>query len=277
MIAAAAMPQVARERELEPAADRVAVERRERRIRIGLDRVDRRGERMRDELLRLVGEHRLGKVADVVAGGEDAVLAGDRSRSARRAGQRLRERVEDRWSSAPRLPGLEIVSRATPGAGSSTSSRLSRRPRLSVEDNERVALGDGLTLLAPGSPSPRRDPRPRPASPSSSTRGSRPCRPPATESPTATSIFQTVPVMWASTSDNVRFPLLDGSQSVHGSDRPHATARRPPSPHRAVRLCSSQARRATCPGRVIGLQLTDSCKTFVPAIGLVSLAFTGRL
>ena len=42
-------------------------------------------------------------------------------------------------------------------------------------------------------------PRPRRASPSSSTRGSRPCRPPRRVSPTSTSIFHTVPVMWAST------------------------------------------------------------------------------
>src|SRR6476659_7535721 len=49
------------------------------------------------------------------------------------------------WSSAPRLSGLEMVSRATPAAGSSTS----RRPpgASSLEDNERVSLGDRLTLL----------------------------------------------------------------------------------------------------------------------------------
>src|SRR5947209_3507035 len=50
------------------------------------------------------------------------------------------------WSRAPRLPGLEIVSRTTPGAGSSTS----RRPPAGglLEDNEGVALGHRLTLLA---------------------------------------------------------------------------------------------------------------------------------
>src|ERR1700757_2228246 len=47
------------------------------------------------------------------------------------------------WSSAPRRSGFEIVSRATPAAGSSTS----RRPAL-VEDNERVAFGHRLALLA---------------------------------------------------------------------------------------------------------------------------------
>src|SRR6516225_2127206 len=56
------------------------------------------------------------------------------------------------WSSAPRLPGLEIVSRATPGAGSSTISRppdgVSPSPASGLlEDNERVSLGDRLPLL----------------------------------------------------------------------------------------------------------------------------------
>src|SRR5579884_1389586 len=49
------------------------------------------------------------------------------------------------WSSAPRLPGLEMVRRATPGSGSSTSS-LPPGPGL-LEDNERFALGDRLALL----------------------------------------------------------------------------------------------------------------------------------
>src|SRR5438552_3199904 len=56
------------------------------------------------------------------------------------------------WSSAPRLAGLEIVRRATPGAG---SSRMSRPPAARsapseelVEDNERVAFRHGLPLLA---------------------------------------------------------------------------------------------------------------------------------
>src|SRR4029077_248156 len=49
------------------------------------------------------------------------------------------------WSSAPRLSGLEIVSRTTWGAGSSTSSRPAEGL---LEDNERVALGDRLALTA---------------------------------------------------------------------------------------------------------------------------------
>src|SRR5437764_1871902 len=48
-------------------------------------------------------------------------------------------------SSAPRLSGLEIVRRATKGAGSSIRSRPSEGL---LEDNERVALGDRLALRA---------------------------------------------------------------------------------------------------------------------------------
>ena len=47
------------------------------------------------------------------------------------------------WSSAPRLPGLEIVSRATPGTGSSSNSRPPPPAAVScasIEDNECVAL-----------------------------------------------------------------------------------------------------------------------------------------
>src|SRR5437764_10454659 len=53
------------------------------------------------------------------------------------------------WSSAPRRPGLEIVRRVTPAAGSSTSSRPPplAEPVSLLEDNERVALGDRLALL----------------------------------------------------------------------------------------------------------------------------------
>src|ERR1700719_1229802 len=53
------------------------------------------------------------------------------------------------WSSAPRLSGFEIVSRATPGAGSSSSSRPAPVGAGSLlEDNERFAFGDRLSLLA---------------------------------------------------------------------------------------------------------------------------------
>src|ERR1700733_12888715 len=52
------------------------------------------------------------------------------------------------WSSAPRLSGLEIVSRATPGAGSSSSSWPPAAELPLLEDNERLAFGDRLSLLA---------------------------------------------------------------------------------------------------------------------------------
>src|SRR5579859_2487043 len=55
------------------------------------------------------------------------------------------------WSSAPRRCGLEIVSRATPGAGSSTNSCPlpwpAEPPPTLLEDNERVAFGDRLPFL----------------------------------------------------------------------------------------------------------------------------------
>src|ERR1700759_4486562 len=49
------------------------------------------------------------------------------------------------WSSAPRLPGLEMVSRATPGAGSSTSSRPPGGAAFA--DKEGAPLGARLPLL----------------------------------------------------------------------------------------------------------------------------------
>ena len=84
-------PQVAGDRELEPAADRVTVQRGECWVRVGLDRLDRLCERVGNEPLGLFGEQRVAQVADVVAGGERPALAGDRARSGRRA-----------WASATR-------------------------------------------------------------------------------------------------------------------------------------------------------------------------------
>src|SRR4051794_39797887 len=59
--------QVAGERELEAAADRVAGQRGERRNRARVERVERFGERMGDESLGLLGEHLAREVAEVVA------------------------------------------------------------------------------------------------------------------------------------------------------------------------------------------------------------------
>src|ERR671935_1099012 len=54
------------------------------------------------------------------------------------------------WSSAPRLAGFEIFSRATNGAGSSSSSLPDASSLVEelFEDNERVALRHRLALLA---------------------------------------------------------------------------------------------------------------------------------
>src|SRR4051812_22606228 len=49
------------------------------------------------------------------------------------------------WSSAPRLAGFEILTLATPSAGSSTTTFPEAN---SAEDNEGVALRDGLAFLA---------------------------------------------------------------------------------------------------------------------------------
>ena len=64
--------------ELEPAADRVAVQGGDDRERERLERLDRAGERVRDERLRLFREaHRLRAGADVVARGERRPDRGD--------------------------------------------------------------------------------------------------------------------------------------------------------------------------------------------------------
>src|SRR3954447_21464487 len=53
------------------------------------------------------------------------------------------------WSSAPRRFSFEITSRATPWTGSSSSSLPeASEVKRSLEHDERVALGDGLALLA---------------------------------------------------------------------------------------------------------------------------------
>src|SRR3954452_13661868 len=53
------------------------------------------------------------------------------------------------WSSAPRLAGLEMVRRATPGAGSSSRSVGGWDPIRLLKDDQRVPLGDRLALRAP--------------------------------------------------------------------------------------------------------------------------------
>ena len=92
---------VACQRELEPAADRVAGERGHRRVGKRLERGDRFRERVRDELLRALFELLVGNLADVIAGREHAVRAGEHQAACRRCrraqlAQRRGDRVEDR-------------------------------------------------------------------------------------------------------------------------------------------------------------------------------------
>jgi hypothetical protein len=90
-------PQVARERELEAAADRVARQRGDGRDLAVLQRPERRGEGVRDQTLGLLGEDVVGDLADVVARGEHPPGAGQQHH-ARVADvvQHGRDRVEDR-------------------------------------------------------------------------------------------------------------------------------------------------------------------------------------
>jgi hypothetical protein len=93
--------QVTGERKLEPAADRVPGEDCKGGIGEGLERVDRFGEGMRDELLRALFELLGGDLPDVVAGGEHPVRSRDEDAARPRLGpaqlgERLADRVEDR-------------------------------------------------------------------------------------------------------------------------------------------------------------------------------------
>jgi hypothetical protein len=88
--------QVTRQCQLEATADRRAVERRQRGVGIGLDRRDRVGERIRHQLLGLIGEYLVAHVADVVARRERVALSGDDHAPRIERRHRGRERVEDR-------------------------------------------------------------------------------------------------------------------------------------------------------------------------------------
>ena len=111
--------------QLQAAADRRAAERGDH-GQVGRgERVERGGERVGDEPLGFAREDVGRDVGDVVARGEGARLAGQQQR-ARAAVRRPRtcSAIASRiaWSSALCLAGLEITSRRTPSAGSSTFS-----------------------------------------------------------------------------------------------------------------------------------------------------------
>jgi hypothetical protein len=80
----------------------VARERGERRDRAGVERVERRRERVGDELLGLVGEGLVGEVAEVVARGEHPARAGDEDAAGvvvegvERPGDAVEDRVVER-------------------------------------------------------------------------------------------------------------------------------------------------------------------------------------
>jgi len=199
--------QIAADRQLESQRDRVDRRAGDGRVRERLERLDRRREGVRDELLGLRREDVVGNVADVVAGPENMPADPVRTRAAnlprRREGAGRRgDRVEDRVIGAgfALLRGMAIVSRATCGAGRSSWSLPSASACELAEDNERVALVDGLTLLASISWTVPPSSASTGQSPSSSTREFRTVSPSSISSPTATSIFHTVPVMCASTS-----------------------------------------------------------------------------
>jgi hypothetical protein len=91
--------QVAGQRQLQAAADRVARQRRDRRDVGRVERVDRARERVGDELLGLGGEDVGRDVADVIAGGEHPAGAGEDQRAdavAIRCPHGLGDPVEDR-------------------------------------------------------------------------------------------------------------------------------------------------------------------------------------
>src|SRR5690242_3572843 len=133
------------------------------------------------------------------------------------------------WSRALRRPGLEIVSRATASAGRSRRSLPpASRSSTPASYSRTTRTSPSLTLW----PSSQRISFTTPSS-SDSTGISifidsriTTVSPSETSSPTATSIFQTVPVMWASTSGNESSCAVRGER-VAGTI-PAAMSARPP-------------------------------------------------
>ena len=126
-------PQVAGERELQAAADRVPVERGDGRERERLERLDRVVERVRDERLGLVGELVLGQPADVVAGREHGPGGGDQQAArvqlaapSRRSRRGSRGRARCAWPGC-RSSGVRRAAPARPGAACRRRGRAHSR------------------------------------------------------------------------------------------------------------------------------------------------------
>ena len=112
--------QVAGQRELQPAAERVAGQRGDDRHRHGVQRGERRLERVRQQLGGLLGQVLRREVADVVAGREDVALAGEHHAA----------RVERRQRLAPARRARRGRARcAWPGWRSSAARRRPRARR----------------------------------------------------------------------------------------------------------------------------------------------------
>src|SRR5215204_5415739 len=125
------------------------------------------------------------------------------------------------WSSALRLSGLEIVSRRTPSSGSSTRSRPAIAAGTLAPYSSTTSVSPSLTAW----PSSQRISTTFPSS-SASTGISifmdsriTTVSPSSTLSPTWHSIFQTVPVMWASTSGTAPPPRSPDRHGRYVLDR----------------------------------------------------------
>ena len=210
--------QVTRDGQLEPAAERMPVDRGEGGEREALDRLDRAAERVRDEALRLLGKDLIGNVADVVAGREHSLGAGDDHAARLDAVVELlhrgRDRVEDVVVERVALAGVADLeprdSLRGPVEDQLPRSELSHpvtKPERLLAGARQFYVGCSYSRTTNVSPSLTAWPSSTeisltvPAS-SASTGISifidsriTTVSPSSTESPTATSIFQTVPVM----------------------------------------------------------------------------------
>src|SRR3712207_3528510 len=177
----------------------MAVQSRDGRVRVPLDRLDGGVERVRDELLGALGELLAREVADVVAGREQAALPGQDEAAGVERRDDLGDAVQDR-----------VVERVALALVGDRQARDVRRrevePELALGELRRVAHSS-TTRASPSEtdcPSSTRISRTVPSSSASTGISifidSRmiTVSPSSTWSPGETSIFQTVPVMCAS-------------------------------------------------------------------------------